>query len=299
MSTACMSNASSISARIALVQGSAPKMPTLSDDVRGSIFWARNSSRIANVARRHRDELGLEIDEQLDLALGHATRDRDGYTAEFLGAVMNAEAAGEKAVAIGIVDLHAGPAAARVNRARAHVRPGADIELGIADDRRLAGRTGRRVDADDLVHRHGEHAIGIIGAQIVLAGERKFAQVGEVLQIVRMPARRIEAFLIVPHVLVSMLERPLHAPQLQRRDLVARGDFDRVQIFLVGREVSRTLAHGLTSSVAARSSASRDWRSAPGRSGNRPARAHKPPCSGGIDRAAPAPRGWHAGYRLH
>ena len=36
MSTACMSKAPSISARMAPVQGSAPKMPTFSEVARGS-----------------------------------------------------------------------------------------------------------------------------------------------------------------------------------------------------------------------------------------------------------------------
>jgi hypothetical protein len=49
MSTACMSKADSISARMAPVQGSAPKMPTLSDVARGSDPKRRNSSRIANM----------------------------------------------------------------------------------------------------------------------------------------------------------------------------------------------------------------------------------------------------------
>ena len=36
-------------ARMALVQGSAPKMPTLSEVARGSMPWRRNSSRIASM----------------------------------------------------------------------------------------------------------------------------------------------------------------------------------------------------------------------------------------------------------
>ena len=129
-----------------------------------------------HVARRHGDQVGREIDDQLDLALGHAARHRDRDAAELLGAVVHAEPAGEQPVAVGVVDLHAGPAAARVDAARADVGPGADVEPGVADHGRLAGGAGRRMDAHDLVHRHGEHAVRIVGAQVVLAGEGKFAR---------------------------------------------------------------------------------------------------------------------------
>jgi hypothetical protein len=53
------------------------------------------------------------------------------------------------------------------------------------------------MDAHDLVARHGEHAEGIMLAQIALGGEGKFRQVGELLQIVGMHARRIEALAVV------------------------------------------------------------------------------------------------------
>ena len=46
MSTASMAKSLSISSRIALVQGSAPKIPTSSELSRGSSPWRRNSSRI-------------------------------------------------------------------------------------------------------------------------------------------------------------------------------------------------------------------------------------------------------------
>ena len=145
-----------------------------------------------HVARRHGDDIRREVHDQLDLALGHPARDRNGDAAEFLGAVMDAEAAGEQTVAVGIVDLHPRPAAARHDAARTDIGPGADIELGVADDRRLAGRARRGMNAHHLVHRHREHPIGIVRAQIVLRRQRKLAQVGQVLQVVGMHARCIE-----------------------------------------------------------------------------------------------------------
>src|SRR3954470_488560 len=70
-----------------------------------------------HVARRHRNDVGLEIDDQLDLALGHAAGDRDRGATELLGAVMHPEPAGEQAVAVRVMYLHAAPAAARINAA--------------------------------------------------------------------------------------------------------------------------------------------------------------------------------------
>ena len=47
------------------------------------------------IRRRHRDDVGLEVADQLDLALGEAAGDRDDRAAEIFGAVMKAQAAGE------------------------------------------------------------------------------------------------------------------------------------------------------------------------------------------------------------
>jgi hypothetical protein len=49
------------------------------------------------------------------------------------------------------------------------------------------------MDAHDLfVHRHREHAEGVVLAQIRLRGEGKFREVGERLQVLRLHARSIE-----------------------------------------------------------------------------------------------------------
>ena len=79
-----------------MVQGSAPKMPTFSEDARGSSpARAEFVEDREHVGRRHHDDVGLEIVDQLHLPLGHAARDRNDRAAEPLGAVVRAEAAGE------------------------------------------------------------------------------------------------------------------------------------------------------------------------------------------------------------
>ncbi len=57
--------------------------------------------------------------------------------------------------------------------------PAVEVALGIADDGRLAGRSRRRMDPDDLVARHRKHAERIIISQVRLERERKPREVGE------------------------------------------------------------------------------------------------------------------------
>ena len=182
-----------------------------------------------HVGRRHHDDLGLEIGDQLHLPFGHAAGHRDHRAAERLRAVMRAEPAGEQSIAIGDMHLHAGASAGSADRARHQARPGVDVFFGIADDGRLAGCARGRVDARDLVLRHGEHAERIIVAQVVLGRERKLREVFEPLEIGRLDAGGIEFLLVRRHIVIDMLQRPFQPLRLQRRDLVARGGFDRLQ----------------------------------------------------------------------
>ena len=115
---ASMSKAASISARIALVQGSAPKMPNFSDDWRGSRPVAELIENRQHVARGDRDDVGLEIGDQLHLPLVMPPEIGTTVQPEPLGAVMRPEAASEQAIAVGVVHDHAAaPPAARIERA--------------------------------------------------------------------------------------------------------------------------------------------------------------------------------------
>ena len=71
------------------------------------------------IRRRHRDDVGLEIADQLHLALGETAADRDHRAAEIFGAVMKAQTAGEQPIAIGDVHLVAGFAAGGADSPRA------------------------------------------------------------------------------------------------------------------------------------------------------------------------------------
>ena len=62
-----------------------------------------------------------------------------------------------------------------------------------------------------LLARHGEHAEGIGLAQIVLGGEGKFREVGEVADIVGMDALRLALVAEMRDVVVGVAQRHLAA----------------------------------------------------------------------------------------
>ncbi len=178
------------------------------------------------IGRRGHQHGGLEVHDHLHLLLGLAARHRNHGRAETFDAVMRAEPAGEQAVAVGIEDDVVGGRAGRAQRARHHRRPHGDIAFGIADHCGLAGGAGRSMHPNDIPHRHGEHPVGIVLAQVGLGGEREFGQIGQRFQIPGMDAGLIELGAIMRNIVVGVLQRPFESLQLQRKQFIATGDFD-------------------------------------------------------------------------
>ena len=83
------------------------------------------------------------------------------------------------------------------------------------------------MDAHDVGHRHREHAERIILPQVLLGGERKFGEIGKLFQVGGMHARRVELFLVMRHLVVSLMQRRLQAIELQGGERVFAGLFDR------------------------------------------------------------------------
>ena len=93
------------------------------------------------------------------------------------------------------------------------------------------------MDTPDLFARHGKHAEGVIVAQVLLHREGKFRQIGQGFQIVGMHAGFVELLFVEGHIVIGMFQRPFHPVQLQGRDFIARGDFNRVEVFFTGGQV--------------------------------------------------------------
>ena len=128
---------------------------------------------------------------------------------------MRAKAAGEQAVAVGNVDFVLRRAARRAQGAGDDVGPGINIVLRVAHHRRLAGGSRRGVDAHNLLHRHRKGIEGVVIAQILLGGAREFAQVAQLMEIVRMHSGRVKLAAVHRNVVVSVFQRPLQALGLQ------------------------------------------------------------------------------------
>ena len=177
MSTARMPLRSSTDARISSVHGSAPKMPTSSDDARGSIPWRSISSRIARkydgvtmITRGSKSAMSCTCRSVMPPLTGTTVQP------EPLGAVVRPEPAGEQPVAVGDVDQVARAAARGPDRPGHDLGPGVEVRRGVADHGRAARRTAAGVHARDLLARHGEHAERVVVAQVGLGRERAGAR---------------------------------------------------------------------------------------------------------------------------
>ena len=85
------------------------------------------------------------------------------------------------------------------------------------------------MDARALLARHGEHAEGIAVAQILLGGEGKLGEVGEVAAIVGMHAGGIELCAVERRVVIGMAQRPAQPFELQAPRSRRAGVLDRVE----------------------------------------------------------------------
>src|SRR5207249_9102993 len=113
------------------------------------------------------------------MARGIARRDRHDRHPDALGAVVEAEAAGEEPVAEGDLQEVAAARAGRSHHARHDLTPGLEVARRVPDDGGLALGAGGGVQACDLAELHGEEADRVVVAQIGLPDERQARQVVE------------------------------------------------------------------------------------------------------------------------
>ena len=184
--------------------------------------------QVQAVAGGHEDDPRAEVANQRHLSLGLAAGHGHDGASEQLGAVVSPQPAREEPVAVGNVGHVAGSAARRMDRASHHPRPRGDVHLGVAHDRRLAGRAGRGLQPDDLGQRDCEHAEGIAASEVVLRQQRETGEVLEALEVARVRARGGERLPIVRHVVVRVAKHPPQADQLQRPEVIDRDGLDGV-----------------------------------------------------------------------
>jgi hypothetical protein len=130
--------------------------------------------------RRRADQHGrAEILHELDLAGGVAGRVGHDQGADALQPVVQAEPAGEHAVAKGhLGDVGRHDPGGR-SKAGHELGPGLEVGARVAADHRRAGGARRRVHLDHLFARHRKQAVRVGQAHVVLGRERQPVDVGQ------------------------------------------------------------------------------------------------------------------------
>ena len=188
---------------------------------------------VEHVGRGHHDDVRVEIPDQLDLLFRAAAGHGNYRAAQLLRAVVGAQAAGEQAVAIGDMYHVFGAAPGGADGAGDHRRPGLDVVAGVAHHGGLAGGAAGGVDAHHLFPGGGEHAEGVVGAQVRLGGKGKQAQVSQGLQVIGMHALVVEGLAVMRHVVVGMAQAPAHTLQLQCLQGLFAGRLDCFQVHVL------------------------------------------------------------------
>ena len=117
--------------------------------------------------------------EELKLEPGVAARGRDDGGAEQLAAVVNAEAAREQSVAIGVVKHITRDDSGDGQCSSVALGEDVDVAPAVADHRRFAAGAGAGMDAHGVVERDCQHAVGVRLAEIGLLGERQAVDVAD------------------------------------------------------------------------------------------------------------------------
>src|SRR5579883_3573076 len=109
---------------------------------------------------------------------------------------LDAQAAGEESIAIGIVQENARPHTSRDKRTGHHFGEQVDVFARVTDNRGFAGSAAAGMHANGLLARHSQQTKGVMILQILLAGEWKFWQVFDGANIARLEAQASEHLLV-------------------------------------------------------------------------------------------------------
>ena len=172
---------------------------------------------IEGKGRRGAQDRAAEIQHEHDLLLRVAAGDGDDRRADALRAVMGAQAAGEQAVPVGVLDDVLARRARGGERARHHIGPEVDIVPVVGDDRGLARGARGGMDADDVLEGFGEEPVGIVVAEIDFFREGKLDDIFDAFDVARLDALFVEGLLVERHAGIDTLAGFCQAFSLQFR----------------------------------------------------------------------------------
>ena len=170
---------------------------------------------VQRVGRRGDEDGRAVVLHHLELTGRVAGTDGHDRDTGALQAVVQPEPAGEHAVAEGDLGDVARVRADGHREAADELRPGVEVGLRVPADDGLTGSTRRGVDLDHLVERHGEQAVGVVVAEVVLLGEGQPAEVGEAGEVAGREARGVEGRTVERDLVVQAGEQAAQALQLQ------------------------------------------------------------------------------------
>ena len=182
--------------------------------------------QIGGVGRCAAEDRRAEILHELQLPVGVAGGHRERQAAELLAAAVEAEAAGEQAVAISHLAHVLFRAAGGGDGSCAAVLPEVNVLFGVERDNALAGRAGGGVDADTVLQRHCKQAVGICVAQVGFAEERELVKIVPAFDIVGREARRFHFRAVIGDIVPDVAHLPDEPLILPAFDLLGAGAFD-------------------------------------------------------------------------
>ena len=177
---------------------------------------------VHGVGRRAAQGGRAEVAHDLELPLGVAAGDGHDGAAQALGAEVQAEPAGEEAVAVGVLQQVARRHAARGEGPGDQVGPDVEVAARVADRGRVAGRAGAGVHAHDLLARPREHAEGVVVAQVDLGGEGQVGDVAVAGHVAGLDAELVELLAVERDVVVGVLRGWRAGARSERAELLGR-----------------------------------------------------------------------------
>ena len=147
--------------------------------------------------------------KQFHLFFGVAARNGNNRRSEFFKSVVKPERTREKSVTERDLSHVVIGHADRSAKTRNAVRPHIEVVAGITDDRGIAGRARRGVNADNLFHRLREKSVGVIVPDVAFFGIRYVLNIAERFYLVPAYARRFKALCIKRNVIFAVIDQML------------------------------------------------------------------------------------------